>query len=126
MKNLLIDWRKGEKWFWNCLVDADLANNSMSWQWVAGCGYDAAPYFRIFNPLAQSEKFDPEGSYIKQYVPELRFLPPAYVAAPWQAPAHVLASSGVVLGTTYPHPLVDLHTSRLRALEAFTALSTSR
>ena len=82
VKNLLLDWRQGEKWFWNCLVDADLANNSASWQWVAGCGYDAAPYFRIFNPVSQAQKFDPEGAYIRQFLPELKNLTPPYLFSP--------------------------------------------
>lgn len=123
IKNLLIDWRKGEQWFWDCLVDADLANNSASWQWVAGSGADAAPYFRIFNPITQGEKFDALGLYTKRFVPELTDLPSKYLFKPWMAPKEVLTKTGVVLGKTYPHPIIDLRFSRERALEAFKGLS---
>jgi deoxyribodipyrimidine photo-lyase len=118
VKNLLIDWHAGERWFWDCLVDADAANNPASWQWVAGCGADAAPYFRIFNPVGQGEKFDAEGGYIRRYVPELARLPDAHLFAPWEAPTLILREAGVRLGETYPHPMVDMKTSRARALEA--------
>lgn len=121
VKNLLQHWHAGEQWFWDCLVDADLASNSASWQWIAGCGADAAPYFRVFNPTTQSEKFDPEGHYIRRYVPELARLPIKYLHAPHTAPAHVLAAAGVRLGHNYPHPIVDLKTSREAALTAFKA-----
>jgi deoxyribodipyrimidine photo-lyase len=84
VKNLLLDWRHGERWFWDCLVDADLASNSASWQWVAGCGADAAPYFRIFNPVTQGEKFDPDGQYIREFIPELKDLPNKYLYSPWE------------------------------------------
>ena len=119
VKNLLIDWREGEKWFWDCLVDADLASNSASWQWVAGSGADAAPYFRIFNPITQGLKFDPEGHYTKKYVPELSNMPSKYLFNPWEAPKEVLESAGVELGKNYPEPIVDLKISRDIALEAF-------
>ena len=119
VKNLLIDWREGEKWFWDCLVDADLASNSAGWQWIAGCGADAAPYFRIFNPITQSEKFDSEGAYIRKYVPELSKLPSKYIHAPWQAPEKILKDNNVELGVTYPLPIVDIKESRQAALEAF-------
>ena len=119
VKNLLIDWRKGEKWFWDCLVDADLASNSAGWQWIAGCGADAAPYFRIFNPITQSEKFDSEGEYIRKYVPELSKLPSKYIHAPWQAPEEILKDNDVELGVTYPLPIVDIKESRQAALDAF-------
>ena len=119
VKNLLIDWRFGERWFWDCLVDADLASNSASWQWVAGSGADAAPYFRIFNPITQGLKFDPEGEYTKKYVPELRDLPNKYLFSPWEAPENILADSGIELGKNYPKPMVDLKLSRETALEAF-------
>lgn len=122
-KNLLIDWKDGAKWFWDCLVDADLANNSASWQWVAGCGLDAAPYFRIFNPILQAEKFDPNGTYIRHYVPELSKLPNTYIAKPWQAPQHILTQAGIQLGTHYPNPIVDLSESRDRALTAYKTLA---
>ena len=119
VKNLLCHWRDGAAWFWDCLLDADLANNSASWQWVAGCGADAAPYFRIFNPVTQGEKFDAEGDYIRRYCPELAQLPNKYLFAPWQAPAEVLQHAGVRLGADYPQPIVDLRHSREAALAAY-------
>jgi len=122
VKNLLINWHHGERWFWNCLFDADLASNSASWQWVAGCGADAAPYFRIFNPVTQGEKFDPEGEYIKKYIPELSDLPNKYLFSPWEAPKEVLTEANIVLGKDYPKPIVELKASRERALEAFKSL----
>ncbi|MGC6404331.1 MAG: cryptochrome/photolyase family protein [Candidatus Comchoanobacterales bacterium] len=118
VKNLQQHWHHGERWFWDCLLDADLANNSAGWQWIAGCGADAAPYFRVFNPVTQGEKFDPDGTYIRQYLPELSQLPTPYLFAPWQAPPLILAQANVVLGKNYPHPIVDLKQSRLDALEA--------
>ena len=119
VKNLLIDWREGEDWFWDCLVDADLASNSAGWQWVAGSGADAAPYFRIFNPVTQGLKFDPEGEYTKQYVPELKLLPNKFLFSPWEAPKEILEKAGIELGKDYPEPIVDLKYSRELALEAF-------
>ena len=119
VKHLLIDWRRGEEWFWDTLCDADPASNPMGWQWVAGSGADAAPYFRIFNPVLQAEKFDPDGSYVRRWVPELGQLEAPHVRAPWQAPAGGLARAGVVLGKTYPHPIVDHAAARARALAAF-------
>lgn len=119
VKNLLINWQHGERWFWDCLVDADLANNSASWQWVAGCGADAAPYFRIFNPVSQGEKFDPDGEYIRYYVPEIKNLPTRYLFSPWEAPQAVLSAAGIELGVNYPTPIVDLALSRKQALKAF-------
>lgn len=119
VKNLLIHWHQGEAWFWDCLVDADVASNCGNWQWVAGCGSDAAPFFRIFNPVTQGEKFDPSGDYIRQYVPELAKLPQKYLYAPWEAPESVLSEAGIELGKTYPKPIVDLPNSRNQALEAF-------
>lgn len=119
VKHLLIDWREGEAWFWDTLVDADLANNSASWQWVAGSGADAAPYFRVFNPITQAEKFDPEGGYIRRWVPELAKLPAPAIFAPWQASPLELAAGGVRLGETYPAPIVDHSEARTRALAAF-------
>ena len=104
VKNLLIHWHSGEQWFWDCLVDADLASNSASWQWVAGCGADAAPFFRIFNPITQSEKFDKQGDYIRRYVPELSDMPAKYIHAPWLAPAEV-DTAGVEIGAITRHPL---------------------
>ncbi len=122
VKNLLVNWRVGEAWFWNCLVDADLANNSASWQWIAGCGADAAPYFRIFNPITQGEKFDTKGVYTRKFVPELKDLPDKYLFKPFAAPEEILQQAGVVLGENYPHPIVDLKYSRERALETFKSL----
>ena len=123
VKNLNIHWRYGMAWFWECLVDADLANNSASWQWVAGSGVDAAPYFRIFNPTTQGEKFDGEGYYTKKFVPELKNMPDKYLFKPWLAPASLLKTAGVVLGVTYPMPVVDFSDSRNAALGRYTALS---
>lgn len=125
VKNLLIHWQEGEAWFWDCLVDADLANNSASWQWVAGCGADAAPYFRIFNPVTQGQKFDPEGEYTRQFVPELEKLPNKYLFNPWDAPIEILSHANIILGETYPKPMTDLKISRQRALDAFSSLKVS-
>ena len=119
VKNLLLHWHEGEKWFWDCLIDADLASNSASWQWVAGSGADAAPYFRIFNPISQGIKFDPEGEYTKKFLPELRDLPIKYLYSPWEAPADVLEQANIKLGENYPKPIVDLKESREKALDAF-------
>ena len=119
VKHLLIPWQEGARWFWDTLVDADLANNSMGWQWTAGCGVDAAPYFRIFNPIAQGGRFDPDGTYVRRWVPQIAGLPDRFVHCPWQAPAEVLMNAGVVLGTTYPHPIVDHAHARARALDAY-------
>jgi deoxyribodipyrimidine photo-lyase len=116
IKHLLIDWRKGEKWFWDTLVDADPANNAANWQWVAGSGADAAPYFRIFNPILQGEKFDPEGTYVRCWVPELARLPASVIHKPWTAKAAQLAAAGIQLGETYPYPIIDHGKARHRAL----------
>lgn len=124
VKNLGLHWHHGEAWFWDCLVDADLANNSASWQWVAGTGADAAPYFRIFNPVTQGEKFDADGEYTRKFVPELRDLPNKYLFKPWEAPLDVLKKANIRLGETYPQPLVDLKESRERALVAFKGLKS--
>jgi len=125
VKDLLIDWREGAAWFWDTLVDADLANNAASWQWVAGSGADAAPYFRVFNPVLQGERFDPEGSYVRRWVPELARLPAEWIHQPWKAPERVLAEAGVSLGRTYPHPIVDHKAARDRALAAFASMKES-
>ena len=122
VKNLLLPWQQGAAWFWDCLVDADLANNSASWQWIAGCGADAAPYFRIFNPVLQAEKFDPTGDYIRKYIPEIKKLPLKFLVKPWLAPSATLQEAGVILGQDYPLPIVDLKESRQRALAAFQSL----
>ncbi len=124
VKNLRLHWHEGEAWFWDCLVDADLANNSASWQWIAGCGADAAPYFRIFNPVTQGHKFDKGGEFTRHYVPELKHLPDKYLFSPWEAPEHVLEGAGVKLGSTYPRPVVDMQASRDAALEAFHSLKS--
>lgn len=122
IKHCLTDWRRGEAWFWDTLVDADPANNPASWQWVAGSGADAAPYFRIFNPVAQGEKFDPAGEYVRRFVPELAMLPPNVIHRPWEAAPEVLRRAGVRLGETYPRPVVDHPLARERALERFQAI----
>lgn len=126
VKNMLTHWHKGEEWFWDCLVDADLASNSASWQWIAGCGADAAPYFRIFNPILQSKKFDKDGTYIKQWVPELSKLPEKYIHEPWEAPDNVLEYAGLKLGDTYPKPMMNHSDARDRALEAFQSTKTEQ
>ncbi len=122
IKHLLIDWRHGERWFWDTLVDADLANNVASWQWVAGSGADAAPYFRIFNPTLQGERFDAAGEYVKRWVPELQRLDAKHIHAPWRAGKEQLDDAGIVLGKTYPQPMVDHRAARDRALGAFKSL----
>ncbi|MFL2827816.1 MAG: cryptochrome/photolyase family protein, partial [Candidatus Puniceispirillales bacterium] len=126
VKNLLLHWHEGEKWFWNCLVDADLASNSASWQWIAGCGADAAPYFRIFNPVTQGLKFDIDGEYVRKYVPELSKLPNKYLFNPWEASQEILDKANIELGKNYPKPIVDLKTSRQEALSAFAELKVSQ
>ena len=119
VKNLLLHWHHGEAWFWDCLFDADPANNSASWQWIAGCGADAAPYFRVFNPVTQGQKFDAEGRYTRHYVPEVADMPDKYLFNPWEAPADVRAAANLRLGQNYPEPIVDIKTSRQRALDSF-------
>jgi deoxyribodipyrimidine photo-lyase len=123
VKTLLISWQTGARWFWDTLVDADLASNAASWQWVAGCGADAAPFFRIFNPVLQGEKFDPSGDYVRAWCPELAGLPNEWLQRPWLAPPAVLASAGILLGRDYPWPIVDLAACRIRALAAYKGLS---
>jgi deoxyribodipyrimidine photo-lyase len=119
VKNLQVDWRLGERWFWDTLFDADMASNCASWQWVAGCGADAAPYFRIFNPVLQGVKFDANGHYTRKFVPELKKLPDRYLFSPWLAPEGILTQAGIALGKDYPRPIVDLQSSREQALEAY-------
>jgi deoxyribodipyrimidine photo-lyase len=119
VKHLLIDWREGEKWFWDTLVDADPGSNPANWQWVAGSGADAAPYFRVFNPILQGEKFDPDGAYVRRWVPELARLPAGLIHQPWRATPLELASAGVALGKTYPEPIIDHSRGRERALKAY-------
>ena len=125
IKHLMIDWREGEAWFWDTLVDADPANNPASWQWVAGSGADAAPFFRIFNPILQGDKFDPQGEYVKHNVPELARLPVEFIHEPWKASPLELAAAGITLGKTYPEPVVDHAAARARALAAFKRINTS-
>ena len=122
VKDLLISWESGAEWFWDTLVDADLASNTLGWQWVAGCGADAAPYFRVFNPTSQSEKFDPDGEYLRRWLPELAQLPLEFLHAPWAAPEGVLAKAAIRLGQTYPYPIVDHGAARLRALQALSQI----
>jgi deoxyribodipyrimidine photo-lyase len=119
VKHLLIDWREGETWFWDTLVDADLPNNSMNWQWMAGTGIDSQPFFRVFNPVSQGEKFDRDGAYVRHFVPELARLPDRHLHAPWGAPDTVLAEAGVTLGRDYPRLIVDLAAGRQRALDTY-------
>ncbi len=119
VKHMLMPWQAGEAWFWDTLVDADLASNSASWQWVAGCGIDSQPFFRVFNPVSQGEKFDADGAYVRHWVPELARLPNAALHAPWTAGPDVLRAAGVVLGQTYPRPILDLAQGRDRALAAY-------
>ena len=121
VKNLLIDWREGERWFWDTLIDADLASNAASWQWVAGSGIDSQPFFRVFNPVSQGETWDPHGAYVRRWLPELAELPDRYLHAPWTAPDDVLGDAGVQLGRAYPRPLVDLAETRQRALDTYRA-----
>jgi deoxyribodipyrimidine photo-lyase len=121
VKDLLVDWRIGEHWFRRHLVDGDIAQNVGNWQWVAGTGPDAAPYFRVFNPVLQSRKFDPDGSYIKCFVPELADLGVRWIHAPWTAPPEELDAAGVMLGDTYPFPMIDHAFARDRALAAYAA-----
>jgi deoxyribodipyrimidine photo-lyase len=122
VKNLRAHWLHGARWFWDTLVDADLAANTLNWQWVAGCGADAAPYFRIFNPVTQSTRFDPAGDYVRRWVPELARLPAKHIHAPHLAPAEVLAKAGVTVGSNYPLPIADLADSRRAALAAYRSL----
>jgi deoxyribodipyrimidine photo-lyase len=125
VKDLLVPWQIGAKWFWDTLVDADLANNTLGWQWTAGCGADAAPFFRIFNPIAQAERFDPSGDYVRRWVPELAALAAPWIHRPWTAPVPILADAGIELGATYPAPMVEHAGARKRALGAFAELKES-
>lgn len=118
-KDLLVPWRQGARWFWDTLVDADLANNTLGWQWTAGCGADAAPYFRVFNPVTQAARYDPDGEYVRRWVPELSRLPDLWIHRPWEAPRAMLEEAGVTLGVTYPHRIVDHAMARDRALRAY-------
>jgi deoxyribodipyrimidine photo-lyase len=126
VKHLLLSWNSGAEWFWDTLVDADLASNTLGWQWSGGCGADAAPYFRIFNPVLQGEKFDPDGAYVRRWVPELAKVPRKFVHRPWEAPPETLRAAGVALGRDYPRPIVDHAMARARALEALSAITSKR
>ena len=121
-KHLLVDWRVGEDWFWDTLVDADPANNPFGWQWVAGSGFDAQPYFRIFNPVLQGEKFDPDGAYVRRFVPELAALPDRFIHHPWDCSPLELQAAGIRLGRDYPEPIIEHAFARQRALAAFAAM----
>ncbi|MCC6416508.1 MAG: deoxyribodipyrimidine photo-lyase [Opitutaceae bacterium] len=125
VKHLRLPWQRGAEWFWDTLVDADLANNTLGWQWSAGCGADAAPYFRIFAPVAQGERFDREGGYVRRWIPELAKVPNKWVHQPWKAPESVLNDAGVKLGEHYPKPIVDHAEARIAALAAFKAMRTA-
>lgn len=125
VKDLLIRWQEGATWFWDTLVDADLANNTLGWQWVGGCGADAAPYFRVFNPVTQGEKFDAEGRYVRQWVPEIGLLSNKWIHKPWEAPEEELKKAGIILGETYPKPIVDHAQARQEALKAFQEIKSS-
>jgi deoxyribodipyrimidine photo-lyase len=123
VKHLLIDWRQGEAWFWDSLVDADHASNAMNWQWVAGCGVDAAPWFRIFNPVLQGHRFDPDGAYVRRWVPELARVPARFIHQPWRAPETTQRAAGLRLDADYPRPMVDHAAARQRALAAYSLAS---
>jgi deoxyribodipyrimidine photo-lyase len=125
VKDLLISWQDGSRWFWNTLVDADLAQNTLGWQWTAGCGADAAPYFRIFNPVSQGEKFDPEGLYVRRWVPEIAGLPNKWIHQPWETPQEILLKADVRLGKTYPKPIVAHGIARQIALQSFAKIRNS-
>src|SRR5262249_46335643 len=125
VKDLLLSWQAGARWFWDTLVDADLAQNTLGWQWTAGCGADAAPYFRIFNPVAQGEKFDPHGDYVRCWCPELVHLPDKWILQPWTASATVLDQASIRLGKNYPKPIVRHFIAREIALEAFARIKAN-
>jgi len=118
-KHLLQPWQSGARWFWDTLVDADMGNNTLGWQWVAGCGADAAPYFRIFNPSLQGERFDTPGAYVRRWVPELKALPDRWLHRPWEAPESVLAAADLQLGRDYPVPIISPVQGRAQALAAY-------
>ena len=124
-RNLLTDWHVGESWFWDTLLDADLANNIASWQWVTGCGSNTASYFRVFNPSLQSKKFDAEGHYIRQWVPELKDLPDEHIHEPHKAPQIYLDKAAIILGKTYPYPMVDHLKVRQRAMQHYKIIETA-
>ncbi|WP_424812060.1 cryptochrome/photolyase family protein [Roseococcus sp. YIM B11640] len=125
VKHLLLPWQEGEAWFWDTLLDADLANNSANWQWVAGSGVDASPFFRIFNPITQGEKFDADGAYVREWVPELAKLPAKFLHCPWLAPAELLSKAGIELGRDYPRAIVAHEEARARALAGYAGIRAS-
>ncbi len=125
-KNLRLPWQQGAHWFWDTLVDADLASNTQGWQWSAGSGADAAPYFRIFNPVRQGERFDPKGTYVRRWCPELAKLPDKVIHQPWEANPTLLGQSGLRLGRDYPAPVVDLKQSRAEALAAYDRIKQAK
>jgi deoxyribodipyrimidine photo-lyase len=125
VKHLRLPWTIGAAWFWDTLVDADLASNTLGWQWIAGCGADASPYFRVFAPVLQGRRFDVEGEYVRRWVPEIAGLPNEFIHAPWEAPPDVMSAAGLILGKTYPAPIVDHVTARNEAIAAFKALRGS-
>jgi deoxyribodipyrimidine photo-lyase len=126
VKDLLLPWQEGARWFWDTLVDADLADNTLGWQWTAGCGPDAAPFFRIFSPTIQGRRHDPRGAYVRRYVPELAALPDRHLLEPWRAPLRMLRDAGIVLGRDYPWPIVDHREARGVALAAYGRLGSKR
>jgi deoxyribodipyrimidine photo-lyase len=126
VKDLLLSWQEGVRWFWDTLVDADLANNTLGWQWTAGCGADAAPYFRIFNPVSQGEKFDPDGDYVRRWCPELASLPADWIHQPHAAPPDILRAAGVMMGRDFPEPMVSHAIARSVALEAFARIKSGK
>ena len=125
VKDLLIHWLEGARWFWDTLVDADIANNTLGWQWVAGSGPDAAPYFRIFNPMLQGKKFDSNGDYVRKYIPELNRLPKKWIHSPWEAPKSVLCAAGVYIGENYPERIVYHDEARKKALIGYNKIKTA-
>jgi deoxyribodipyrimidine photo-lyase len=125
VKDLLISWEEGARWFWDTLVDADLAQNTLGWQWVTGCGADAAPYFRVFNPVGQGDKFDPQGGYVRRWCPELAQLPVKWIHRPHEAPPSVLRAAGLELGRDYPAPIVSHAIAREVALEAYARIKSA-
>jgi deoxyribodipyrimidine photo-lyase len=125
VKDLLISWQEGARWFWDTLVDADLAQNTLGWQWTAGCGAEAAPYFRVFNPVSQGEKFDPQGDYVRRWCPELTRLSAQWIHRPKEAPLEVLRTAGIKLGRAYPEPMISHAIAREVALEAYARIKST-
>jgi deoxyribodipyrimidine photo-lyase len=125
VKDLLISWQEGARWFWETLIDADLAQNTLGWQWTSGCGADAAPWFRVFNPVTQGERFDSSGDYVRKWCPELARLPDKWLHKPWEAPEQLLSKAGVQIGQNYPAPIVSHTIAREVALESFGRLKTA-